>query len=75
VRPNLLYLWRTTPASFLLGLVFNTTGMLVNSLVSLAASSVRTLIRETDAASRAMHRVAGVVLIVLGPHFALASHQ
>jgi threonine/homoserine/homoserine lactone efflux protein len=58
-----------------LGLVFNTNGTLVNVGVALVASSVGARIHEREGASRALHRVSGVVLVGLGLHFALASRR
>jgi threonine/homoserine/homoserine lactone efflux protein len=58
-----------------LGLVFNTTGTLVDVGVALAASSVGARIHEREAASRALHRVSGAVLVGLGLHLALASRR
>jgi len=59
----------------LLGLLFNTTGTIVNVGVALAASSAAARFRGREKASRALQRLTGAVLIGLGLRLALTTRE
>ena len=58
-----------------LGLIFDTTGTLVNLAVALGASGAASRLRRSDRAARALERVTGVLFIGLGVRLALAGRK
>ncbi|HEV2852052.1 MAG TPA: LysE family translocator [Thermoanaerobaculia bacterium] len=58
-----------------LGLLFNTSGTLVNLGVALAASRATTWLRARQRASQAMQRVTGAVFVGLGLRLAMAGRR
>jgi threonine/homoserine/homoserine lactone efflux protein len=64
--------WSPAAQVVALGLIFNTTGTLVNLVVALAASHVTGWLRANRASARWLDRATGVVLVGLGLRLALA---
>ena len=55
-----------------LGLLFDTSGTLVNAVVALGASRAATRLREGSRTASVLHRVTGAVFVALGLRLALA---
>ena len=58
-----------------LGLLFNTTGTLVNLAVALGASGAASRLRRSGRAARVLERATGVLFIGLGVRLALAGRR
>lgn len=58
-----------------LGLIFNTTGTMVNSIVALCASGAAARVRANSKSVELLHRITGVIFIGLGIRIALASRR
>lgn len=58
-----------------LGLLFNTTGTLVNLAVALGASGAASRLRRSDRAARVLERATGALFIALGVRLALAGRR
>ena len=58
-----------------LGLIFDTTGTMVNTIVALGASGAAERVRANSKSVELLHRITGVIFIGLGIRIALASRR